>query len=163
MPFTLFHFGPRACVSLPLYRHLDVPIFIGANVAVDVEPLLAMTFNLDYPLHGYCHTVLIGWLVGLLFATAAYSLRHLIGGVMSALHLPYVPTYGKMALSGIAGVWLHILCDAPLYYDIKPFYPLQTNPLFEALPARAVYGICAACFVPALLLYVLLSSRKETR
>jgi len=154
MPFTPFHFGPHACVSLPLYRYLDIPIFIGANVAVDIEPLLVMTFDLDYPLHGYCHTLLIGGLVGLLFATVAYPFRHLIGKIIRLLRLPYAPSYGKMALSGVLGAWLHVLFDAPLYGDIRPFYPSQANPLFAVLSRSAVYSICAWCFVPALLVYV---------
>jgi len=154
MPFTPFHFGPHACVSLPFYRYLDVPIFIGVNVAIDVEPLLVMTFNLDYPLHGHCHTLLIGGLVGLLFATVAYPFHKLIGRAMRLLRLPYAPAFAKMALSGVLGAWLHVLFDAPLYSDIRPFYPLQANPLFGILSSSTVYRICIACFVPALVLYI---------
>ena len=50
-------------VSLALYRRLDIPVFLGANVAIDIEPLLVMTHNLNYPLHAFCLTLLI------LFAT----------------------------------------------------------------------------------------------
>ena len=157
MPFTPFHFGPHACVSLPLYRRLDIPIFLGANVAIDIEPLLVMTRNLNYPLHGYCHTLLIGGFVGLLLATAAYPLRHLIGKVMNLLRLPYAPTFAKMALSGVLGAWLHVLFDAPVYTDIRPFYPSQANPLYGCLSIDAVYGICAASFVPALIIYILVA------
>ena len=49
---------------------------------------------------------------------------------MSILRLPYTPTYVRMALSGVLGAWLHVLFDAPLYSDMKPFYPLQANPLY---------------------------------
>jgi len=163
MPFTPFHFGPHACASLPFYRHIDIPVFIGANVAIDVEPLLVIAFNLDYPLHGYCHTLLIGGLVGLLFATAVYPFRRLVGRGMSLLRLPYTPTYLKMAVSGILGAWLHVLFDAPLYEDIRPFYPSQANPLYGLLSRDAVYTICSACFVPALLLYVYIAFRGRAR
>ena len=154
MPFTPFHFGPHACVSLPCHRYLDVPVFIGVNIAIDVEPLLVMTFNLNYPVHGYCHTLLIGGVVGVLFATAVYPLRRLLGKAMNMFRLPYAPSWGQMALSGVLGAWLHVLFDAPLYGDIRPFYPLQANPLYGVLSSGAVYRICAVCFVPALLLYV---------
>ena len=70
MPFTPYHFGPHATVALPLHRYLDVFVFIGANVVVDLEPLLVLTFHLNYPMHGYCHTLLIGGLLGLLWAAA---------------------------------------------------------------------------------------------
>lgn len=154
MPFTPFHFGPHALVGLPFYRHVDIPIFIGANVIVDMEPLLVLYFNLNYPLHGYCHTLLFGGLIGLLFATLAYPFRNLIGKRMGLLRLPYGTTYLRMALSGIAGVWLHILFDAMIYLDIRPLYPSESNPLYGILSHGAVYALCSVCFVPALFLYV---------
>jgi membrane-bound metal-dependent hydrolase YbcI (DUF457 family) len=163
MPFTLYHFGPHASVALPLHRYLDIPIFIGANVVVDFEPLLVMTFNLDYPLHGYCHTLLIGSLVGLAWATAAFPLRHFIGKIMSFLRLPYASSFAKMAISGVAGVWLHVLFDAPIYYDIQPFYPIKANPLFGSLSLNAGYDISAACFVPAILMYVFYAFVRKGR
>jgi hypothetical protein len=146
MPFTPYHFGPHACASLPFYRYLDIPVFIGANVAVDVEPLLVILYRLEYPLHGYCHTLLIGGLVGLLFATAAYPFRPLAGKVMRLLRLPYASGYLKMAVSGVLGAWLHVLFDAFLYLDIRPFHPFQANPLHGVLSDGAVYGICSFCF-----------------
>ena len=154
MPFTPFHFGPHACASLPLYRRLDIPVFIGTNVVIDLEPLLVMTFGLHYPLHGYCHTLLVGGLAGLLLATAAFPFRRLFGEAMTFLRLPYEPTYKKMAFSGVLGAWLHVLFDAPLYNDIRPFYPLRTNPLLGVISSKTVYIVCSACFLPALVLYI---------
>lgn len=113
-----------------------------------------LTYNLNYPLHGYCHTLLIGGLVGLVFATVAYPIRRRIDRIMALLRLPYTPGYLKMALSGVMGAWLHILFDAILYRDIQPLYPSHANPLYGALSHGAVYLICSACFVPALLLFV---------
>ena len=154
MPFTPFHFGPHACVALPLQRYIDVPIFIGANVVVDIEPLLVMIFQPNYPLHGYCHTFLIGGLLGLFFAVAAYPFRQFIGKAMSLVRLPYSPTLLKMVVSGILGVWMHILFDSPLYIDIKPFYPLSANPLYGVISLNAAYITCMLLFLPALLIYL---------
>jgi membrane-bound metal-dependent hydrolase YbcI (DUF457 family) len=131
-----------------------VPVFLAANVAVDVEPLLVLVFRLDYPLHGYCHTLLIGGLAGLVLATAAYPLRNLIGAVMNLVRLPYEPTYLKMALAGVLGAWMHVLFDATLYDDMNPFYPWQGNPLLGLVSQGTMYSICLFCFVPALILYV---------
>jgi membrane-bound metal-dependent hydrolase YbcI (DUF457 family) len=161
MPFTPYHFGPHACVAISLYRYLDIRVFIGA--IIDFEPLIVTTFNLDYPLHGYCHTLVIGSLLGLAWATAAYPLRHFIGKIMTSLRLPYAPTFAKMAISGVVGVWLHVLFDAPIYYDIQPFYPIKTNPIFGSLSLNAGYDISAACFVPALLMYVFYAFVRKGR
>lgn len=154
MPFTPFHFGPSACVSLPLHRWLDVPVFIGCNVIVDIEPLLVMTFGFDYPVHGYCHTLLAGGLIGFVWGALAFPCRNLIGSAMAMVRLPYSPTFSKMVLSGALGVWLHVLFDALLYLDIRPFYPFQMNPLLGLLSKQTVYLVCTICFLPALLLYL---------
>ena len=58
MPFTPFHIGPHATVGLALQNYIDVPVFITANVAVDLEPLFVILFKPDYPLHGYFHSLL---------------------------------------------------------------------------------------------------------
>jgi hypothetical protein len=163
MPFTPYHFGPHACVALPLGRYIDVPVFIGANVIVDIEPLYVMLFKPDYPLHGYCHTFVIGGLLGVLWAGCAYPFRHLIGRAMSVVRLPYSPTFVKMAISGVLGIWMHVLFDAPLYSDIRPFFPLAANPLFGIVSMRAVYTTCELCFLPALLIYALLAFRRPRR
>lgn len=154
MPFTPFHFGLHTCVALPLQRYIDVPLFVGANVAIDIEPLLVMVYGFDYPLHGYCHTFLFGSLVGLLLGPIAFPFRKRIGRVMSQLRLPYSTNLLKMAISGILGAWMHILFDMPLYQDIKPFYPLSANPLYDIVSAKAVYGTCALLFLPALVIYL---------
>jgi membrane-bound metal-dependent hydrolase YbcI (DUF457 family) len=165
MPLTPYHFGPHACVALPLGRRLDLPVFIAANVMVDVEPLLVMTFRLKYPLHGYAHTFLVGALVGVALATMAFPLRGIIGKAMRLVRLPYEPTYLKMALSGVLGVWLHVVFDSFLYRDIRPFFPSSANPFLGLIKWGALYRICEVSFVPAVAIYVFVAfvRRKSER
>lgn len=160
MPLTPFHLGPHACVSLPLQRRLDVPVFIASNLAIDIEPLLVLISDIDYPCHGYCHTLLIGGFVGLLLGLMAFPFGKSIEKAMSLLSLPYSSRLWKMLLSGIAGAWLHILFDAPLYADIKPFYPSSANPLLGVVSPQTVYAISSLLFVPALVMYLSLRSSK---
>lgn len=161
MPFTPFHFGPHACIALPLQRFIDVPIFISANIAIDIEPLLVMVNGFDHPLHGYCHTFLFGSLVGLLLGLVAFRFRELIRKAMTLLRLPYSTNLLKMAVSGIIGAWMHILFDMPLYHDIKPFYPLSAaNPLYAIVSEGSVYGTCALFFLPALMIYLYMILRQ---
>jgi membrane-bound metal-dependent hydrolase YbcI (DUF457 family) len=164
MPFTPYHFGPHTCFSLPLQRYIDVPVFLAANIIVDIEPLLVMIFSLDYPLHGYCHTFLIGGFVGLLSGLVLFPFGRFIGQAMSLFRLPYCSNLSKMLLSGILGVWLHILVDAPLYQDIRPFYPLSANPLLNIVSTETVYGFSGLLFLPALVMYlfIVFSMREKT-
>jgi len=157
MPFTPYHFGPHGCVGLILKRHLDLPVFVLANVAVDLEPLAVMVLGLSYPLHGYCHTFLFGTFVGIIWALIAYPLRDVIKVIMNAFRLRYSTTLLKMIVSGILGVWLHVLFDAPLYRDIRPFFPWEANPLYGIVSISAVYWFCATCFIPAMVLYVMVA------
>jgi membrane-bound metal-dependent hydrolase YbcI (DUF457 family) len=55
-----------------------------------------------------------------------------------------------MILSGVLGTWFHVLLDAPLYTDIRPFYPFQANPLYGLVGYGAMYLSCALCFIPAM-------------
>jgi membrane-bound metal-dependent hydrolase YbcI (DUF457 family) len=155
MPFTPYHFGPHALIALPLRKYIDFPIFMLTNIAIDLEPLAVILFSLNYPVHGYFHTFLIGGMVGVVWAIVAYPFRNFLKEIMNALRLSYDTTLLKMMISGILGAWLHVLFDAPIYADIRPFYPIQSNPLFGILSSQTVYTICSICFIPALLLYVL--------
>ena len=161
MPFTPFHFGPHAWAALPVQQYVDLPVFILANVVVDFEPLLIWTFRPDYPLHGYCHTFLVGGLLGAVWGAIAFPFRGQIGRAMAALRLSYSPGFWKMVLSGLLGVWLHVLFDAMLYPEMKPLWPLSVNPFLGILSMWAVYVICALCFIPALAMYRSMAAGKR--
>ena len=157
MPFTPFHFGVSACVALPLNRYIDLPVFVLANVAIDIEPLIVMIFDLAYPLHGYAHTLLGGTIIGVLCGVLANSAKSPLSFVIERmLRLSYSNSLKKYIFSGVSGTWFHIFLDSTLYTDIKPFYPFNSNPLFGIVQSDTVYKYCALAFIPAILLYFLL-------
>ena len=51
MPFTPYHLGPGLFFGLLLFRYLDFPAFLIANIVVDVEPFLVLAFGLHQFLH----------------------------------------------------------------------------------------------------------------
>jgi membrane-bound metal-dependent hydrolase YbcI (DUF457 family) len=154
MPFTPFHFGPSATIAFPLRGKIDIPIFILANVAIDIEPLTVMILNLSYPLHGYAHSFLGGGLVGALWGIVAFKYKGILRGVMQFFGLKYQTTITTAVISGILGAFSHVLLDAPIYTDIKPFYPLIINPLYGLVSEKAMYLFCSALLIPALLFYI---------
>lgn len=154
MPFTPFHFGPAATVAFALKRHIDWPIFILVNVVIDIEPLSVIIFGLDYPLHGYCHAFLFATMIGLLSAVAGYLSKNVIKRIMNFLRLNYQPGFKKMIIAGVLGAWFHVFIDSFMYPDIRPFYPLGSNPLYAAISFQAIYVICALFFIPAIALYI---------
>jgi membrane-bound metal-dependent hydrolase YbcI (DUF457 family) len=155
MPFTPFHFGPSAVVGIPLSRYLDPFTFVLASVAVDLEPLSVMLLHLHYPLHGYAHTFLGAALVGTVWGVSVWLCRDSLQQVLpNGFKIPFTPSKRKMTLSGVLGTWFHVLLDAPLYADIKPFYPLYGNPLHGLVGHGTMYLLCALCFIPGIALYL---------
>jgi membrane-bound metal-dependent hydrolase YbcI (DUF457 family) len=114
MPITPYHFGPSALIGLAFRRRLDVPVFVLANVAVDVEVLFH---------YRYGHTLLVGTLVGAAWGLGAYPLRKSFQKVMAALQLPYQTGLIRMIVSGILGAWCHVLIDGAYHLNAKVFWP----------------------------------------
>jgi membrane-bound metal-dependent hydrolase YbcI (DUF457 family) len=154
MPFTPYHFGPSGFLGLAFRKWLDIPVFVLANVVVDLEPLAVLVFRLNYPLHGLCHTFLIGTAVGLAWALIAYQARGILARLMQLFALPYKTSLAKMIVSAVLGVWFHIFLDSICWYDVKPFWPLQANPFLDLVTVRTVYIVCTLSFLPAIILYV---------
>lgn len=77
MPYTPYHFGPSGFVGLIFKKHIDIPVFVLANVVVDVEVLVINLLGLGWPVHRYAHTLLIGAVVGAVWALVAYPMRRL--------------------------------------------------------------------------------------
>jgi hypothetical protein len=158
MPFTPYHFGPSGLVGLVFRKWIDVPVFVLANVIIDIEVLLIMVFRLGYPYHRYCHTLLIGAAVGALWGMAAYPLRGLFIKMMHTLRLSYEPSFWKMAISGMLGACLHVLMDGVYHHNSRVFWPNTTISLWKI--ARSLMSrqqgkiLCLALFVAAVV-YIL--------
>lgn len=161
MPFTPFHFGAHACVALPINKKINTLVFILANVIIDLEPLIAMIFNFSYPLHGYAHTFVGASILGGVWGFIAYRFKLIFEKILKIVKLPHEFTMKKYILSGVFGALLHVLFDAPLYMDIKPFYPLKVNPLYELISNPLMYRICVLLFIPAIVLYIYVITKHK--
>jgi membrane-bound metal-dependent hydrolase YbcI (DUF457 family) len=144
MPFTPFHLGPALGFGLPLRKYLHVPTFLVANIFVDVEPFLVLSLGLDYPLHGYLHTFVVAFILGLALGYAMFLLERISRPLYTTLLLESsaTPKLKSFIVAGVLGTMLHVLLDSPLYDDIRPFYPLLSNPLYHLASSSEVYGFC---------------------
>jgi membrane-bound metal-dependent hydrolase YbcI (DUF457 family) len=149
MPITPYHFGPSVFVGLTLRKWLDIPVFVLANVVVDIEVL----FNHHWPVHRYFHTLLIGAVVGTLWGIAAYPLRHFFEKIMQMLRIPYQTSLWKMVVSGALGVWLHVVIDAIYHWDVQIFWPSKAKPLWQLISKGQVKIVCAGFFIAAAVAY----------
>lgn len=165
MPVTPYHFGPSAFFGLTFRKWLDVPVFVLANVIIDIEVLVIAAFGLGWPRHRYAHTFLGGAVVGIIWALAAYPARPLFAKLMQLLRIPYKTNFWKMLISGILGVWLHVLIDGIYHWDTQMFWPNRTKLLFNIVPHEWMKPICVAFFFAALIPYAFAAKSylKQTR
>ncbi|MDD5064417.1 MAG: hypothetical protein PHQ35_06620 [Phycisphaerae bacterium] len=153
MPFTPYHFGPSVFVGLTLRKWLDVPVFVLANVIVDLEVLLARYLGHGWTVHEYFHTLLIGAAVGVFWGIAAYPLRHFFEKMMRILLIPYRTGFWKMVVSGVLGVWLHAVIDAIYHWDVRIFWPSKAKPLWRLLSQEQVEIVCIGFLIAAAVIY----------
>ncbi|MBA7687274.1 hypothetical protein ES703_95735 [subsurface metagenome] len=158
MPFTPYHFGPSGFIGLVFRKWIDVPVFVLANVIVDIEVLVVMLFTLGWPKHRYCHTFLIGAAVGAIWGLAAWPLRNLFKKLMKLFRISYKTSLSKMVISGILGLWLHILIDGAYHFDIKILWPNISISLWRMIHRHLGQGkiqtICLIFFPAGLVAYI---------
>jgi membrane-bound metal-dependent hydrolase YbcI (DUF457 family) len=146
MPYTPFHLPPTALAGWPVRRHLDLPTLLVANLTIDLEPLAIRVFDLGPPPHGYAHTLLGATVVGAATGWLVWRGKRLLERVFRK---EYPLTPRAAVVSGVAGCWLHVALDAVMYSHIRPFFPLDANPLHWPGSSDALHVICALLLLPA--------------
>ena len=136
MPFTPYHFGPSGFVGLLFRRWIDVPVFIAANILIDIEVLADQRFSPGGAVHQlwHFHTLLIGGLAGAVFGALIYYIkpfRWFCEKSMSLIGLPSKVTLLSVVLAGLLGAWLHVFIDSFYHYDIQIFWPHKDNTIFR--------------------------------
>ena len=163
MPFTPLHLGPALFFGMVLLRYIDLPTFLVANVIVDIEPLVILTFglhrasSLGLPLHGLLHSFLGGTFVAFLLALAMTRMREISGSLMRLVGLDHRPSPRNVFAAALSGVYLHILLDSLLYADMRPFYPSSYNPFLGGM--ATAFGVWWFCVVTGLIGVALLVLR----
>jgi len=157
MPFTPYHPGPGLFVGLLFLGFIDFPTFLVASVIVDVEPLLVLAFNLNYPLHGFFHSFLGGTLVVVPLALAMYKIRGKFSPLLSFFRLEQTVSLKKVLVAALSGIYIHILLDSRGYTEIQPFYPATYNPLLATGVSAGLdsYILCISSFVGAAVIYII--------
>lgn len=163
MPVTPYHFGPAGLLGYIFRRRIDLPVFVLANVIVDIEVLLVNLMGRSWPIHRYCHTFLIGAVVGAMWGFVAYLCLPLLIWLMKKIRIPYQTSPPKIIISGILGVWFHVLIDGIYHYDVIPFWPVQKNYLWRLLSHSQVKWICVICAAILVLLYMISLKKQPTK
>ena len=157
MPFTPYHLGPALFIGLLFLDFIDFPTFLVVSVIVDVEPFLVLAFNLNYPLHGFFHSLLGGTILAVPLALVMYKIRDKLSPVMSFFKLEQKISFKRILAASLVGVYIHILLDSRMYTDIKPFFPSSYNPLLTTgvLAGLDSYVFCICSFFGAAIIYAI--------
>ncbi|NJD77648.1 MAG: hypothetical protein FIB08_11220 [Candidatus Methanoperedens sp.] len=154
MPFTPFHWGPAALAGLIFSRVFYFPALLAASVIIDIEPFSILVFGLDYPLHGFFHSFPGGSLIAVFTSVVIYFFRNDINNLMRLFKLEQVSSFKKILWTSFFGVYLHILLDATIYGDMKPFYPAGINPFYGFFSAGQVYLFSGLSLLAAIIVYL---------
>lgn len=140
MPFTPFHLGPGALLKAAGGRHVSFMVFGGAQVLMDIEPLVGMIQHRPI-LHGYTHTLAGALLIGVL---AALSGRPISEFVLRRLAIQHVPITWRAAFAGaLLGTLSHVVFDAFMHADMRPWWPLSdSNALLGTIPLGLLHVLC---------------------
>ena len=160
MPYPVYHLGPSGYLGLLLRRWIDLPVFLLANVVIDMEVL----FSKGWPPHQYWHfhTLLGGAISGAVFGLIVYGLkpmRRFLEWAMRLVRIRYKANRWKMIIAGVLGAWLHVLLDGIYHYDVQMFWPSKAKelqrPLWRLIGAEELKFLCVIAFAGAVILYLL--------
>lgn len=142
MPFTPFHLGPGAAMKAVGGRHVSFMAFGGAQVLMDIEPLVRMIAASDI-LHGPTHSLPGALLVG---ALAALSGKPVSEFVLRLLRIPHQAISWLASCTGaFLGTFSHVFLDAIMHGDMQPWWPLSgANPFLGLVSLRTLHLACLA-------------------
>ncbi len=109
MPITPLHFGAALPFQWALRERFSALAFVVANVAMDIQPVLALGFGVPVAVHGWTHTLLGA-------STIAAALT------ASAWRLPRRRAY---ALGFFVGTLSHVALDSCMHHDVSAFAPFR--------------------------------------
>ena len=142
MPFTPFHLGPGALFKAVGGHHFSFMVFGGAQVLMDIEPLVGMIQG-SAVLHGYTHTLAGALLIGSVAGAIGKPVSAFVLKKLRMLHQPF--TWLAAFTGAFAGTFSHLVFDALMHADMRPWWPLaDSNDLLGLVPLGTLHVACLA-------------------
>ena len=151
MPITPLHMGPGLVFKGALGRRMSVVSFGLSQVAIDIEPLLAIVFGWPV-LHGWTHTYLGATLIASIVTALArgpslwivhrwnQELRY---HKLDRFQSPDTLTWGQVAAGAFVGTYSHVAIDSLMHPDMRPIAPF--SPVNALLGLASYDAISLAC------------------
>lgn len=142
MPVTPFHFGAGLLAKGLAPRHVSLSGFLLTQVAIDCESGYFLLRG-EWPAHRFVHTligasILCGFTVLLTSPLLTWGFRRLGSGADAGLArwiaLAPPATAPVLAATAVLGVLGHVIPDAIMHSDMRPFAPFSDwNPIHKSL------------------------------
>jgi membrane-bound metal-dependent hydrolase YbcI (DUF457 family) len=165
MPLTPFHLGPALVLALVLLSLVDLPALLLGSISPDIEPAAVWFLDLPFPLHGLLHSFVGGTLLSLVLAALIFPIRKYLETPMRFLKLYQNYSFSRMLGGALIGIYSHILFDASMHGDMKPFWPLDQNPFLSGSSFRGleIDVYCMTFFFVALVIYGVIWVRNRKK
>jgi hypothetical protein len=165
MPFTPLHLGPGLALKGLIPKHFSLSVFALANVSMDIEPLYRM-WHIQAPLHGFSHTLTGALLIatgsalmGRKAVEAGWRLyQQFDGGSEEPVRLTSMQAW----TGALLGTGSHLLLDAVMHADMRPFAPLaEANPLLMHTWVLPMHLACVLAGMAGLVLILVRAAWKN--
>jgi len=153
MPFTPFHLGPAFLLGEMFEKRINLISILLGSIIIDVRATYCL-FSGCRPLHGPFHTFLNATVIALLLSIFLFSQKEWLQKITDKLRIEQTYSFISIATGTLIGTFSHVLLDSFLYMDIKPLWPLETNPFSGMALSGTIYLLCILSFIPALGIYL---------
>lgn len=153
MPLTPLHLGPGILLGFVFHKRWDIVALALGSVILDVECVYKILTG-DYLLHaGFFHTFAGAIIAGIILGLVLYPFKNKTYCFKHWLRIKQKLSFSMIMSGSIIGTVSHIFLDAFIYPEMKPFYPLTINPLYNhstiIVTYILVYAFCIFCFISA--------------
>jgi membrane-bound metal-dependent hydrolase YbcI (DUF457 family) len=137
------------------FRYLHFPTFLLVNVIIDIEPFLVMFLDLDYPLHGFLHTFIGGTIVAFPFALIMNKIKGSLTPILKLFRVEQELSFKNVLIAALFGIYIHILLDSRMHFDIRPFFPIDFNPFLSGnmFVGFELYTLSIWMFIGGMIIY----------
>lgn len=161
MPFTPLHLGPGALLKGVGGDRFSFLVFGGSQVLIDIEPGYRMLAG-DPILHGSSHTLSGALVIGGIATLAGKPISEFVLRRLGAAR-PGM-TWTAAALGAFLGTYSHLLPDAIMHSDMKPWAPLtNNNPLYGAISISALHIVCVVLGIVGGVFFWFRRNTRQTR
>ena len=165
MPVTPLHLGPGILIKAFTGSQLSLTLFAFAQVAMDLEVLLRFAVG-SVRLHGFTNTIAGATVVLLITVPLGKPLcewalrwwnRQLSPSQARWLGVAERISWRAAWIGGVFGVYSHLILDAVMHVDAKPWMPFSNvNSLVDLLSIDRLNLLCLVSLVVGALVIAIL-------